>query len=163
MRISTPLHVSQLAGAPSTPPAGRRLLYPKSDGWYELDANGVETKLAAGATSVSWADILNKPATFPPDAHSHSYAATDHTHNEADLPLRAGAFFGTTGTAGRFDISHGLGQTPSAVLIQPQRGGWGTSFVDARTSTTFGVQIRNDSGTNAGGGQSGTLLWAAFK
>ncbi len=72
------------------------------------------------------------------------------------------AFFGTTGTNGRFDIAHGLGTTPTVVLIQPQRGGWGTSFVDARTSTTFGVQVRNDAGTNVGGGQSGTILWLAI-
>ncbi len=72
------------------------------------------------------------------------------------------AFFGSTGTSGRLDIPHGLGATPTTVLIQPQRGGWGTSFVDARTSTTFGVQVRNDSGTNVGGGQSGTILWLAI-
>jgi hypothetical protein len=31
--------------SPATPVAGRRLLYPKSDGWYEKNSAGVETKV----------------------------------------------------------------------------------------------------------------------
>lgn len=39
------------AATPAAPAAGKRLLYPKADGWYELTSAGVETKLAAGAAS----------------------------------------------------------------------------------------------------------------
>lgn len=34
---------------PSTPSAGLRKIYPKTDGWYDLDDGGVETKLGGGA------------------------------------------------------------------------------------------------------------------
>lgn len=35
----------ELGSAPASPAAGQRLLYPKSDGWYQKDSAGVETKL----------------------------------------------------------------------------------------------------------------------
>jgi hypothetical protein len=30
---------------------------------------------------VNWADIAGKPTTFPPEAHTHDYAPTSHTHS----------------------------------------------------------------------------------
>lgn len=38
---------------PATPAANRRKLYPKSDGWYQLDDLGVESSIANGVTSVA--------------------------------------------------------------------------------------------------------------
>lgn len=32
---------------------------------------------------ILWADIEDKPATFPPETHTHDYAASDHTHSGA--------------------------------------------------------------------------------
>ncbi len=38
----------ELGSAPATPAANRRRLYPKSDGWYDKDDAGNETKLVSG-------------------------------------------------------------------------------------------------------------------
>lgn len=37
----------EVSTAPTTPASGQRLLYPKSDGWYEKDSSGVEYKTSA--------------------------------------------------------------------------------------------------------------------
>lgn len=38
----------EVASQAATPAAGKRLLYPKSDGWYEKNSAGVETKISGG-------------------------------------------------------------------------------------------------------------------
>lgn len=45
-----------------TPPSGRRALYPKSDGWYDKDSSGVETKLGGGGAG-AW--LPEKPPASP--------------------------------------------------------------------------------------------------
>ena len=42
--------VSELLGQPNVPSSGLRSLYPKSDGWYDLDAQGVEKKVFSSST-----------------------------------------------------------------------------------------------------------------
>lgn len=37
--------------------------------------------------NAAWADITGRPSTFPPEAHSHDYAATNHSHTKADVGL----------------------------------------------------------------------------
>jgi hypothetical protein len=37
--------MTELGADPTAPPAGKRALYPKADGWYERDSAGVVTKL----------------------------------------------------------------------------------------------------------------------
>lgn len=84
-----------------------------------VDGSGVLS--ATGLTSVSWGDIIGKPATFAPSAHTHaiadttglqaaldgkqaagSYAAAVHTHTVADvsglgtLATQNGTFSGTS-------------------------------------------------------------------
>lgn len=54
--------------------------------WTSL-AYGVGSVAAEGIT-VEWTDITNKPATFPPSAHTHVKAdITDfaHTHTKSDI------------------------------------------------------------------------------
>ncbi len=115
------------------------------------------TPVRVGAEpTVTWAAITNKPTTFEPSTHTHSQ------YYEKSSYAR-GAWAVSTGTSGRVDIPHGLGATPDVVFISPARGGWGASYVDDRNATTFGVQIRNDTGTNVAGGITGTLYWLAMK
>lgn len=43
------IHVAQFAeqgSSPATPTSGNRKIYPKSDGWYELDSSGTENKIS---------------------------------------------------------------------------------------------------------------------
>lgn len=49
---------------------------------FKVDEKGVAVASTAsgGGTAAAWADITGKPSTFPPDVHSHDYAATDHDH-----------------------------------------------------------------------------------
>lgn len=44
---------------PATPSAGQRLLYPKTDGWYEKDSAGVESKVGPG---IGLTDVTSLPA-----------------------------------------------------------------------------------------------------
>jgi hypothetical protein len=44
--------VERSRGAGDNPPAGQRLLVPGSDGWYDRDSSGVETKLGGGGAIV---------------------------------------------------------------------------------------------------------------
>lgn len=46
-----------------SPAAGARRIYPKSDGWYQQDSNGVETKLSVTGHTQSASTIT--PGTFP--------------------------------------------------------------------------------------------------
>src|SRR5205809_1120237 len=39
--------------ASDNPASGQRLLYPKSDGWYDRDSSGTETKIQPTGTKVS--------------------------------------------------------------------------------------------------------------
>lgn len=48
------------ASAPSNPAAGRHTIYAKSDGFYELDPAGTETKLAGGG---GWSVVTETTAT----------------------------------------------------------------------------------------------------
>lgn len=49
--LKRPLRSPELATTPATPAAGKRLLYPKADGWYEKNSNGVETKIGPTAST----------------------------------------------------------------------------------------------------------------
>lgn len=43
---------TEQGSTPATPGTGERRIYPKADGWYVLDDNGVETKLDTAAESI---------------------------------------------------------------------------------------------------------------
>jgi hypothetical protein len=45
----------------------------------------LESGSAVGSVSasVSWADVTDKPAEFPPETHAHDYAASTHNHDAA--------------------------------------------------------------------------------
>lgn len=49
---------------------------------FKVDSKGVAVTTTAGSsgTAAAWADITGKPAEFPPEAHTHDYAASDHDH-----------------------------------------------------------------------------------
>lgn len=49
MALDKIIDMDELAAAPANPAANRRRIYPKSDGFYQLDAAGVETPLSGGA------------------------------------------------------------------------------------------------------------------
>lgn len=44
-------------------------------------------ELGAAGGAAAWADITGKPSEFPPEAHTHDYAATSHSHTKADVGL----------------------------------------------------------------------------
>lgn len=55
----------------STPATGRRLLYAKSDGWYDKNSAGVETKVVSGAVAdaaKAYDAILTQTGTDAPTA-----------------------------------------------------------------------------------------------
>lgn len=67
-----------------------------------------------GAGSTAWADISGKPSTFPPEAHTHDYAATNHNHDLVYSPLghsHAGVGFHFVGSLAS-DQATGANVTP---------------------------------------------------
>lgn len=54
--MSGRLNLSENSTTPATPDSGYRKLYPKSDGWYDLDDAGVETALGGGGSTLPVAD-----------------------------------------------------------------------------------------------------------
>jgi len=102
---------------PSNPSSGNRTLYPKNDGWYDLDALGTETKLGSGggggdATSIQGravstnapnpGNILRWDATtseWVPSIYHESINYSFDNLNTADTSYKAEAkiiFEGTT-------------------------------------------------------------------
>lgn len=49
--------MSENASKPSSPSSGKRKIYPKSDGWYELKSDGTETKIAGATTLNDLTDV----------------------------------------------------------------------------------------------------------
>ena len=49
VRLGDDLEMPEKGATPADPPVGSRKLYPKSDGWYDLDSSGNENKLGSGA------------------------------------------------------------------------------------------------------------------
>ena len=76
---------------PNTPSVGRRTLYPKSDGWYELDDQGVETKLYT--SSVFGQDFLEASRSTSEtngDAVFDTYLSVTQTHSTIGAKYRIG-------------------------------------------------------------------------
>lgn len=52
---------------------------------------------SSGVGTIDWTSVLNKPATFPPDAHTHALAdVSDVTASAAELNILDGATLTTT-------------------------------------------------------------------
>lgn len=49
----------ELSTTPATPASGQRKIYPKSDGWYDLNDVGTETKLGSGIGAASIDDLTD--------------------------------------------------------------------------------------------------------
>ena len=52
-------NASDEASAPATPSTGRKVLYPKSDGWYYTDSTGTEYQIADTTSLFRLNDIIN--------------------------------------------------------------------------------------------------------
>jgi hypothetical protein len=48
------IHLQEQGATPSTPDAGYRRLYAKSDGIYQVDSSGTETKLGDDSLRLQW-------------------------------------------------------------------------------------------------------------
>jgi hypothetical protein len=66
------IQMDELLSAPANPASGKRLIYPKSDGWYQKDAAGNETKLE-GASQLN--DLTDLNLTSPSEGEYLKYTS----------------------------------------------------------------------------------------
>lgn len=92
----------------------------------------MDTAIASAGGTVSWASITGKPATFPPDAHSHSYAAVTHYHSQY-----AGTSHDHDSLYALFTQGDTYGKTPERTVNYAN----GTGRVHNATSTNYAVWV----------------------
>jgi hypothetical protein len=90
------------------PPAAqsRHTVFFAPDGVYQSDGEQWVLRLAV-ATQPTWGDVSGKPATFPPESHTHGYSSLSGLPDLSTLPTPGQknaleGTFGTPGTAQRF-------------------------------------------------------------
>jgi hypothetical protein len=79
---------------PATPATGRRAIFPKTDGWYDLDDAGVETKFESGASFVQ-DTIVDGVTTIAPSQNAVFDALA--LKQNLDATLTALAAYNTNG------------------------------------------------------------------
>lgn len=77
------LKMSELSVAPDSPTSGKRLIYPKSDGWYGKNAAGVEQKIT-GADTLG--DLTDVNLTSIADGQILEYDSTDSEFKNVNPP-----------------------------------------------------------------------------
>lgn len=73
MALNKPVTMDEQGSTPSTPNTGKRKIYAKSDGWYDLDAAGTETKI--GAASSATREVLKNAYQASGTSMSYTLAA----------------------------------------------------------------------------------------
>ena len=91
------ISATEQGSTPATPASGVRKLYPKSDGFYQLDSTGLETKVGSGSGGGGVQNLITDG-----DAESGIANYTEGFYSAAARP--AGAFTASSG-AGAFAIS----------------------------------------------------------
>ena len=55
-------------------------LHVTGSGIYIDSPAAFRSAIGAAASPIAWSDITGKPSVYPPDVHTHNYAAASHTH-----------------------------------------------------------------------------------
>lgn len=105
---------------PTAPPTGQRSLYPKSDGWYDLNAAGDEVKLmsqASGQTKVYRATLTGANGSFTSaTVHENSLSAAivwAYTGEGVITGTLANAF-----TANKTAVQKSVGSATGGVILK---------------------------------------------
>lgn len=78
---------SEQASAPTTPESGKRKLYAKDDGFYDLDDNGIETKIGSGSGGSEENHVTNPSAASDTTGWTSSTGSgLTRTTTAANLP-----------------------------------------------------------------------------
>lgn len=164
-------YAAEQGSTPDNPPSGYRKLYPKSDGWYDLDSGGTETSLGGGGggantslsnlnnpTNINRDLIGNTGGTFNVKSQDASAASQAIWISSGDSSANAsgGAYIRTGTAASGFntgviynttgDIASGSGASGGIILL--------TGGADSGTSGDVTMQT-GDSNT----GDSGSMYW----
>jgi hypothetical protein len=101
VRFGDEIETVEQTSAPATPPTNSRKLYPKSDGWYDLDDQGTETKIGSDGSGTVTSVGLALPTgvfdvTSPPVTSSGTLIAVFNDQNANSV--FAGPASGAAGT-----------------------------------------------------------------
>lgn len=99
-------------------------------------ANTIQGNISGSAGSVHWNNVTNKPTSFTPSAHSHTYiAALDtYTFDSSELPNS----FSLGASCGFVSADSGFGSYGSVLTVRTYSGGGGTLQLYAPYSPAYG-------------------------
>lgn len=94
--------VGSLANRPSAAQHPDAIYVAEDDNTIARSVGGAWQAVGPATAAVAWAAITGKPATFPPDPHSHSYGSLTGTPDLSALPTtgQKNALAGSQGTPG---------------------------------------------------------------
>lgn len=107
--------VSKVFSSITTPGSGERALYPKSDGWYDKDSSGVETKLAAAAGEVPAGSIFAFTGASAPTGYLLADGAAVSRSTYATLFALFGTTYGAGDGSTTFNMPNLKGRIPVGI------------------------------------------------
>lgn len=123
----TGIYIATEGTTPATPAAGDRALYPKTDGWYDKDSAGAETKFATGTGTATGTNTGDNAVNTLYDADSDGIVDAAQTLVITVRNATGGAL--TKGQA--VYISGATGQIPTITLAKAD--------AEATSSKTLGL------------------------
>jgi hypothetical protein len=99
--------------------------------------------------SVSWASVTDKPATFPPEAHTHDYAASAHNHDAA---------YSAAGHTHNYEPANANIQTHIASAHAPSNAQKNSDITKAEIEAKLTGEISSHTHASSGGSDPWTYL-----
>jgi microcystin-dependent protein len=136
VRLGDAIEMTEKSSTPPTPPSGSRKLYPKSDGWYDLNSAGQATKIGSGTGgSAPTGAMLMWPTDTAPADWLLCYGQAISRTTYAALFGVIGTTFGAGDGSTTFNLPDMRGRFP---LGRDDMGGTSANRVTATAADSIG-------------------------
>jgi hypothetical protein len=153
-----PLVRDEVSAAPATPPSAKRKIYPKSDGWYDLDDTGVETRLATATEITDFAALCSTNAgqSIPDDTYTVVNYDTETINDDGCVVTGAGWAYTVPANG------DGIYEVKASLLFAPTTAWAAGEIARLRISVNGGLSLRYlDSKANEGATNHAVMLHGA--